>query len=158
MYNVFRYKNNEFHYIFNISKHLYLNIPNNFFLIKMKNHLLMLFPAIFIGIINSGCESPSDSKAISITTPVLTTPVDGAVDQSLTLTFKWTGGANKIEVDYNNTFNPPFYSYDGLNGATQFTMTSGQLVNNRTYYWRAGVVSGSNTFWSSNIFKFTTVP
>ena len=124
----------------------------------MKQNFYLLFLALFIGFITSGCESPSESKATSITAPVLTNPLNGAVNQPLTPTFKWTGGANIIEVDYNNTFNPPFYAYNQLNGQTQYVMPSGKLQINKTYYWRVGVVSGSNTFWSSDIFRFTTAP
>jgi len=124
----------------------------------MKQNFFLLFLALFIGFILYGCDSPSDSKATSVTTPELTTPVDGAINQILTPLFKWTGGANKIEVDYNNTFNPPFYSYEQLNGATQFTMPSGKLIHNKTYFWRVGVVSGATTYWSSSIFRFTTAP
>jgi hypothetical protein len=103
----------------------------------------------------SGCDSATDSKSVSVTTPSLIEPADNDSNVVLAPTFKWSGSADKLQVAPNSTFSTPVYSSD-ITG-TQFTMPSGYLDNYTIYYWRAGKTSGSTVYWSSTSFRFKTI-
>ena len=122
----------------------------------MKN---LIFTAIFIsiGFFMYGCDSPTETKATPVTTaPSLLAPNDGASGISFRPLFKWNGAANKIQIDFNNTFNPPgVYDFSGLNGVSEYELPPGVISTSGTYHWRVGVVSSGSTNWSTS-FRFTT--
>lgn len=123
-------------------------------------HLIFILTVIFIGLFINGCDSPTESKATPVNEPVLLAPNDNQSNVSLTPNFKWENAGNIIQIDYNNTFNPPaIYNYDGLNGVSEFSLPGGIITENgKTFYWRIGAVTGNSTTWSTATFKFTTLP
>lgn len=105
---------------------------------------------IFISV---GCDSPTETKATSVTAPSLVSPPDNATGVSLTPTFQWSGVANKLQISTNSNFDGAI-TYE-VSGQSYTLSTS--LNRNTVYFWRAGVVSGSTIYWSSPFFRFTTI-
>ena len=121
----------------------------------MKFSSYLLLTAVFAFFVLSGCDSATDSKPVSVTPPVLVSPPDRDTTQSLTPTFKWTGTADKIQIDRsNNTFTDIIQASDVTGNS--YAMPSGVLVAGRTYYWRAGITAGSTVYWSSSVYSFRT--
>ena len=119
----------------------------------MKIRYLFIILIIITVVIANGCDSASDSKATSVAAPILVSPVDGDTTVSRTPAFSWTNNADKLEIDENAAFSSPFsYNVSG----TQFTFPA-QLMANTWYYWRAGITSGTTTYWSESIYHFRTV-
>lgn len=112
--------------------------------------LLILFSAMLF----TGCDSPTETKATSVTAPTLSEPTDNATSISLTPTFKWSGTADKLEIATNSTFSNPVYS-NAVSG-TEFTIPSGVLQAGTTYFWRAGKSSGGTMYWCATSYRFTT--
>ena len=103
----------------------------------------------------SGCDSVTDSKSVSVTTPSLLEPADNDSNIVLAPTFKWTGSADKLQVATNSTFSTVVYSSD-VSG-NEHTMSGYHLDYYTIYFWRAGKTSGSTVYWSSSSFKFKTI-
>lgn len=93
--------------------------------------------------------------------PVLTTPLNNAVDVSLTPTLGWnqSSGATeyRVQIATDNAFNTIVMNVPGLVNPG-YVVPPGILANLTTYYWRvnAGNTGGTSN-WSSP-FSFTTVP
>lgn len=120
------------------------------------NYKIILFFIFSISILYlSGCDSVTDSKSVSVTTPTLIEPADNDSNVALTPTFKWSGSADKLQVATNSTFNTIIWPCD-ISG-TQYTMPPGHLENDQIYYWRAGKTSGSTVYWSTTSFRFKTI-
>lgn len=118
-----------------------------------KKLFLAALPFILLTFLISGCDSPTDTKAVSVTAPSLSTPADNSEHVPVTPTFTWTGEATKIEVASNTTFANLIYSSDVT--GTQHTL-AGQLQSGTEYFWRAGRLSGGTMYWSSTTFRFRT--
>ena len=116
----------------------------------MKIQDLILILLIITGVIIQGCDSATDSKAVSITPPVLVSPADGDTLTITIPTFTWTNEADKFEIDDNGGFTSP-NSY--VISGTQFSLPD-PLQTNKWYYWRAGITAGNTTYWSQDIFHF----
>lgn len=110
---------------------------------------------VFILATVPGCDSPSETKATSVTAPALVAPADNAENIPLTPNFTWTGDATKIEVATNTTFSTLEYSADVT--GTSHTMTGHTLLNGTTYFWRAGKTASGTTYWSTEAWRFKTV-
>lgn len=122
----------------------------------MKNFnvfLLILFSVLFLF---NGCDSPSGSKPDAVTKPALVSPTDNAANVTLTPTFTWTGSADILEIALNPTFNPVLYSAS-VSGES-YKLPQNILTKDKRYYWHAGKKSGSDVFWSTSIFSFSTIP
>lgn len=119
----------------------------------MRIRNLTIIAAIILFVFYSGCDSPSDSKAVSITPPALVSPNDGDTTVSVNPVFTWTNEADKFEIDDNGGFTSP-NSY--VVSGTQFTLPFA-LQAGHWYYWRAGISSGSTTYWSQDIYHFRTL-
>ncbi len=110
--------------------------------------LFILLSAMFIG----GCDSPTESKATSVSAPSLSEPADNASGVSRTPMFKWTGNANKLVYATNSNFdNAVTIDVSG----TEYTMAS-PMNANTTYFWKAGKTNGTTVVWCSNFWRFTT--
>jgi hypothetical protein len=117
----------------------------------MKYLILFCFLAFLI-ILQSGCDSATDSKSISTAPPVLVSPYDNDSNVATLTTFVWTGTADVIWLDVNSSFsNPVSYAVSG----TTFTVTD-PLSSYGSYYWKAGRTIGSTTYWSDNYYYFRT--
>lgn len=99
------------------------------------------------------CDSATDSKSQSAATPVLVQPVDTASGVSLNPTFKWTGNADRILISTNQNFDNP--RQETVSG-NEYTLPAPPLVAQQTYFWKAGVTSGSTVYWSTMVWRFTT--
>lgn len=113
-------------------------------------YILASFMLLFT-IITIGCDSPTESKAVSVTAPVITEPVDNATGVSLTPNFKWTGSADKLEYATNSNFTGGVIV--DVSG-TEYTPTT-PLNPNTTYFWKAGKTNGASVVWCDN-WRFST--
>jgi hypothetical protein len=120
---------------------------------NLKYYILIL--ASFFLIIMAGCDSPSDSKASSVSPPSLISPADRDTNVTLTPTFTWTGSADILVIAKSSTFSNPVYSVPVT--GTSFKMPGGFLDYSTIYYWHAGITSGNTVYWSEKIFMFTTI-
>jgi hypothetical protein len=110
--------------------------------------LLILFSAILI----TGCDSPTETKATSVTAPSLSEPADNATGVSRTPVFKWTGSADKLVYATNSNFdNAVTIDVSG----SEYTMPS-PMNANTTYFWKAGKTNGTTVVWCANYRRFTT--
>ncbi|HEY3249884.1 MAG TPA: hypothetical protein VGK25_02090, partial [Ignavibacteria bacterium] len=101
-----------------------------------------------------GCGDPVQNKATNIILPVPVAPPDGSSNIPINPTFRWTGTADKLEIDYTPSFSPPEFS--ATVSGNQYNMPPDTLAHNQWYYWRVGVTSGSTTYWSKSVFAFKT--
>ncbi|MEO8514407.1 MAG: hypothetical protein ABI543_12675 [Ignavibacteria bacterium] len=115
---------------------------------------LVLFSLICIStVLFNACDSSTDSKSTSTNPPALVSPYDNDSNQALLTPFQWTGEAQVIWIDVNPTFPSPLsYTVSG----TSYTLTT-PLSPNTSYYWKAGRIVGSTTYWSTNYYHFRTV-
>lgn len=105
---------------------------------------------VFLGV--NGCDSPSDSKATTVSTPVLVEPADNATGIALRPHFKWTNEGDQLKYATNSNFdNAITVTVSG----TEFTLTE-SLSPQTTYFWKVGKSSGTNVVWSETYWRFTT--
>ena len=121
------------------------------------------------GSANGTTASVTDaSTGITITTPTLASPVDGAkfkyTDQPLTLTINnaaATGGTitYSFQVASDSAFGTVVFSKDGVAaGSSTTSLQIGTLAGNANYYWRARAVSGGTTGAYSKSRSFNVGP
>ena len=103
-----------------------------------------------------GCDNPTQTKATNVAPPSLVSPSDYDSMVSITPTFVWDGGANRLEVASNPDFSNIIHSAE-VSG-TQYTLTPPPLQHGVYYYWRAGIATGQNVYWSENYYIFKTAP
>lgn len=91
--------------------------------------------------------------------PTLISPPDGSTGVSLTPTLDWsdvTGATTYgVQVSTNANFTSLVVNQSGLT-TSQYTVGSGTLSNNTTYFWRANATNGLGTSPYSLIWFFTT--
>lgn len=90
--------------------------------------------------------------------PILTSPTNGATNQSTSPTFNWdaSGGATSytLQVSTSSSFTNYVYNQSGLTSTSQ--QVSG-LDNSTTYHWRVNATNNyGNSNWS-NVWNFTTI-
>ncbi len=119
----------------------------------MKILSFAVFIALFSVLFFQACDSATDSKSTGVATPVLVQPADTSTGISLNPLFKWTGNADKLLISTNANFNNP--RQENVTG-NEFTLPAPPLSAHQTYFWKAGVTSGSTTYWSTMIWRFTT--
>lgn len=92
-------------------------------------------------------------------TPVLLSPANGAIDQSLTPTLSWdaSSGATsyRLQVSTSSTFSTLIVDDGTLTGTSK---QIGPLSNATTYYWRVSASNTGGTSAYSTVWSFTTVP
>jgi lysyl endopeptidase len=118
----------------------------------MRNFISFAVFILFSAILLTGCDSPTETKATSVTAPTLSEPADNATGVSRTPHFKWTGSADKLEYATNSTFDNAVSN--DVSG-TEFTLAT-PLSANTTYFWRAGKMNGTSIVWCSTYLRFTT--
>lgn len=119
----------------------------------MRKLILISALSAFIFILTfSGCDSPTDSKAISVTAPSLSEPADNSSGITRTPNFKWTGSADKLECATNSNFENAI-SWD-VSGS-EYTIPT-PLNPGTTYFWRAGKKNGTAIVWCEQYWRFTT--
>jgi len=126
----------------------------------MKKMLLFLLLSL---ILFNACNKEDANPVVSVlpSAPALSSPVDGATNQSISPTLSWnasTGAASyTLQVSTSSSFTSFAYNQSGLTGTSQQV---GGLSDNTKYYWR---VNATNVFgtsaWSngSSPWNFTTV-
>jgi hypothetical protein len=91
--------------------------------------------------------------------PILISPPDGATGVSTTPTLDWSDVSNAssygVQVSQNANFTSFVVNQSGLTNS-EFTVGSGILSNNTTYFWRANASNGLGTSPFSLIRFFTT--
>ena len=93
--------------------------------------------------------------------PVLTTPVNNAIDVSLTPTLGWNPSAGassyRVQIATDVNFNTVIMDVPGLVNPG-YVVPTGVLANLSTYYWRVNATNaGGSSNWATP-FSFTTVP
>jgi hypothetical protein len=107
------------------------------------------------------------SSAFSFTTiqaapsvPVLTSPINGATGQPLSLDLDWDDAANaetyQVQVDTDSLFTSPVIDVSDITSSV-FTINPGILENLTTYYWRVSAQNKAGNSGYSEPFSFTTI-
>ena len=105
----------------------------------------------------SGCDSATDSKALSVATPSLVSPVNNDSMVSTTPTFKWSGSADKLQIGTDQSLTHVTYSCN-VSDSSYTLPAANALLPNSWYYWNVGATSGNTVNWSHSIFGFRTHP
>ena len=96
-------------------------------------------------------------KTIAPAAPVLTSPANGANNQSLSLSLNWSSSAGstsyEAEVSLSSSFGTTLFDQSST---TSTTAAVSGLSNNVTYYWRANALNIGGMTWS-NTWSFTTI-
>ncbi len=101
----------------------------------------------------NGCDTGSNSKAISTEPPALVSPYDNDSNVTILTTFMWDGDADILWVDTNPSFeNHVEYT---INGGSIYTV-SAPLSTNSSFYWKAVKIIGGQTYWSENYYYLRT--
>jgi hypothetical protein len=119
-------------------------------------------------IIASGSGGTGQSSSFYFTTapavpspPNLSYPANNTTNMPLTFTFDWNDVTGAAWYQLQVSTSPTFSSYVlNLNGLTNsgYTVLTGVLSTNTTYYWRVNASnSGGTSEWSS-VWNFTTLP
>jgi hypothetical protein len=120
----------------------------------MKAKLILLAIILTAAFCIHSCGDPAQPKASNIIPPEPFSPPDGSTNVPINLTFRWTGTADRLEIDYTASFSPPIYSAN-VSGS-QYNMPPDTLAHQQLYCWRVGLTSGSTIYWSKSIFYFRT--
>ena len=124
----------------------------------MKFYISTIVLFVSLGLfIFSGCDSATDSKAVSTTVPTLVSPANNDSLISVTPTFKWSGSADKLEIGTDQSITHLTYSCN-ITDSTYTLPASNALLPNSWYYWNVGATSGSSVNWSHTIYGFKTRP
>ncbi len=121
----------------------------------MKVHLLIFVLLITFAFIFSSCDSPTDSKAVSVSSPSLVYPADGDTLSGGVIPFQWNGTADKFQISCFPSFAQLLYDANISGTTCSVNVTNfDKCDNSYTYYWRAGLSSGSNVYWSEVTYHF----
>lgn len=92
--------------------------------------------------------------------PILVYPPNGAVAVPLNVTLDWNSspGATsyRVQVSTNSGFTTTIVN-QVTGSTTQYTIPSGVLQNNTTYYWRVNATNAGGTSPWSTVWSFTTI-
>lgn len=93
--------------------------------------------------------------------PLLSSPPNNATNVSLTPTLSWNAASGAdyyhIQVSTSNTFSTTVVDVTGITG-TGYSVPSGILFNNMTYYWRVNANNNGGSSPWSDIWGFSTIP
>lgn len=125
----------------------------------MKAHKKTGWPLCLIGIlilffaISCDGDNPVD-PTIVLGKPVVTTPLNSTVDQSVTPTLQWScEGAEKYDVYFGISSSPALVSSD----QTGTSYSPEELEVGAMYYWKVVAKDGTGGTTSSNVWHFTTL-
>jgi hypothetical protein len=119
-------------------------------------YVISFIVIIISGYLYIGCDNPTQTKATNVSPPSLVSPSDYDSMVPVTPTFTWNGNATKLEVATNPDFSNIVHSAE-VSG-NQYTLTPPPLQHGLFYYWRAGISTGQNVYWSENYYTFRTAP
>ncbi len=111
---------------------------------------------------NGGGQSVSEEVTLDVdmnisTTPILTSPMDGAVDQGLDVEFEWSAVTHASSYDMQIATDAAFGELvDSKTGLANTNTISENLDISTTYYWRARGVSFCGAGSWSQTYTFTT--
>ena len=92
--------------------------------------------------------------------PTLSSPTNGAANQSLTPTLTWlaatSGTTYNLQVATTNTFNQADPKIVDATGITTTSRAISGLTNSTTYYWRVSATNSTGTSAWSAVRSFTT--
>ena len=114
---------------------------------------VFLLVTLLVTIIHFGCSDSDSTASATITAPTLTSPADNATGVPLQPTFKWSGGADKLQISTNSNFSTLIH--EATVSGTEYSMPN-SLGAGTLYFWRAGKTSGGTVYWST-AFRFTTM-
>ncbi len=98
---------------------------------------------------------PTQEAGSGLTQPVLISPLNGAVEQELTLTLLWNIVPNANLYEYQYSTDSTFATY--LGSTTQSSSISiGGLLGDTTYYWRIQATDGTQFSDWSEVWHFRT--
>jgi hypothetical protein len=91
--------------------------------------------------------------------PTLLSPANNATGVSITPTLSWNASSGatsyRLQVSTKNDFTTTVFDQSGING-TSYTVPSGKLSANITYYWRVNATNAGGTSAWSSVRSFTT--
>lgn len=92
--------------------------------------------------------------------PVLTAPLNGATNVSLTPTLNWNDVPNAsyyhLQVSTSNTFSSTVIDVNGL-ANSGYVVQAGAFTNGSVYYWRVNATNTGGTSDWSTVWNFTTI-
>lgn len=92
--------------------------------------------------------------------PVLTAPLNGATNVSLTPTLNWNDVPNAsyyhLQVSTSNTFSSTVIDVNGL-ANSGYVVQTGAFTNGSVYYWRVNATNTGGTSEWSTVWNFTTI-
>lgn len=95
----------------------------------------------------------------ALAVPSLSTPANGAADQSVSLILSWSAvpGATgyRVQLSKNDTFSSSVIDDSTI---TETSRSLSGLSNGTTYYWRVSARNAGGTSLWSTVFKFTITP
>ncbi len=106
---------------------------------------------------SGGAITIASDKSSLLATPGLLLPVNGAVNQPLSLTLTWRkvkeASGYKVQVDDDADFKSPAFDYSGLMDTIKALVG---LSHHQTYYWRVSSTTSTDTSAWSETRNFTT--
>ena len=125
--------------------------------IAISKTLLIIACVVLLGVNSCSKDENPASTGTPPQAPELSSPADGALDQTLSPMLQWNaseGAASySLQVSTNNTFTIPLYDN------TELTATSEQisgLTTLTTHYWRVRAKNSYGTSNWSGTWSFTT--
>lgn len=97
------------------------------------------------------------SFTTTLAAPVLSSPANGASNQSTTLSLNWgaTAGATNYHIQVSTSSSFTSFVVNDTTTALSRQLTS--LLNNATYFWRVGAMNASGSGDWSAVWSFTTM-
>lgn len=115
--------------------------------------------AVNIGGANSSSVRAFSTVALPPSAPLVASPIDGSVDQSLGITLVWSpvAGATSYRVQFgtDETFTTLLVDSTGID-SSQCSLSG--LLRNTTYFWRVSALNSGGASVYSDITSFTTIP
>ncbi len=123
----------------------------------LKSPTLLIFLALLLFFAGK-CDNEPEPVVLP-TAPTLLTPLNNAIDQSLTPELTWQTGAAEAGIKEYNVFldqNTDPSTLLSTQTTPSFTVTT-NLLYNTTYYWRVEIVDNMDRTATSSVFSFTTL-
>jgi len=112
---------------------------------------------LYVGTGGSGVYKRPLADFISVSTPILTSPVNGAIGVSTNSTLNWNASSGaisyRLQLSTNSGFSPLLIDSSGITG-TSYSVSG--LAKNASYYWRVSAANAGGTSSYSSMSNFTT--